>query len=73
MWIPGRDIFLDSGNAEGLCHTWDSASLFDSQGSSDSSFFSFPVMGGSSSRTTRTCFWDISYCYPISMGLARVS
>ena len=44
--IPGQDIFLDSSHAEGLCHTWGSAFLFESQvssDSSDSSFFSDPV------------------------------
>ena len=45
--IPGQDIFLDSSHAEGLCHTWGSAFLFESQvssDSSDSSFFSDPVL-----------------------------
>ena len=37
MWIPGRDISIDSSHAEGLCHTWSSASFFESQVSSDSS------------------------------------
>ena len=45
--IPGQDIFLDSSHAEGLCHTWGSAFLSESQVSSDSwdsSFFSVPVL-----------------------------
>ena len=45
--IPGQDIFLDSKHAEGLCHTWGRPFLFESQvssDSSDSSFFSDPVL-----------------------------
>ena len=47
MLIPRQDIFLDSSHAEGLNHTWGSAFLFESQvssDSSDSSFFSDPVL-----------------------------
>ena len=44
MLIPGQDIFLNSSHAEGLCHTWGSAFLSESQVSSDSSFFSDPVL-----------------------------
>ena len=44
MWIQGQDIFLDSSHAEGLCHTWGSASLLESQVSSEYSFFSDPVL-----------------------------
>ena len=44
MLIPGQDIFLDSSHAEGFCHTWGSAFLFESRVSSDSWFFSDPVL-----------------------------